>query len=69
MPVLIEHIDALARKNGRAVRYLALRDYLEHPDGTKRHAGVRFYAMPIEHAMENAAHDEPGFRERRVEDF
>lgn len=137
MPALIEHIDAIARKKGRAVLYLefhpqpyrewrayrfedeptraevlawldahgvawapcgpiadpamlppwlgqvwldvpydeslpaycALRDYLEHPDGTMRHAGVRFYAMPLDLAMQNAAHDEPGFWERRAEDI
>lgn len=49
--------------------YCALRDYLEYPDGTMRHAGVRFYAMPLEYAMENAAHDEPGFWERWAADF
>lgn len=137
MPRLIEHIDAIARKKGRAVLYLEfhpqtrearrdyrfdqdpmrqsvlawldahdvkweecgpfanpnrmapylgqvyldvpydetlidyrhLRDYLEWPDGTMRHAGVRFYAMPLDHAMCNAAHDEPGFWERWAEDF
>jgi hypothetical protein len=49
--------------------YRELRDYLEHPDGTIRHDGVRFYAMSLDHAMENAAHDEPGFWERWAEDF
>ena len=137
MPVQIEHIDAIARRKGRAVLYLefhpqpagerrgyrhdddpvratvlawldahgvpwtgcgpfadprvmapylgqvyldvpfdaslpayrALRDYLEHPDGTMRHDGVRFYAMPLDSAMRNAAHDAPGFWERCAEDF
>lgn len=49
--------------------YCRLRDYLEHPDGTMRHPGVRFYAMPLDYAMENAAHDEPGFWQRWAEDF
>lgn len=49
--------------------YCALRDYLEHPYGTMRHAGVRFYVMPLDYAMENAAHDEPGFWERWAEGF
>ncbi|GGY46511.1 hypothetical protein [Pseudoduganella albidiflava] len=49
--------------------YRVLRDYLEHPDGSMRHAGVRFYAMPLEHAMNNAEHDEPGFWERWAEGF
>jgi hypothetical protein len=49
--------------------YRELRDYLEHPDGTMRHDGVRFYAMPLDYAMQNAAHDAPGFWERWAEDF
>lgn len=49
--------------------YRMLADYLEHPDGTIRHEGVRFYAMPLDHAMQNAAHDEAGFWERWAEDF
>ncbi|MET0208281.1 MAG: hypothetical protein ABW220_04520 [Burkholderiaceae bacterium] len=137
MPALIEHIDAIARRKGRAALYLefhpqdaaerrayhheqdpmrarvlawldangvpwrpcgplanpsvmaswrgqvyldlpwdealpayqVLRDYLELPDGSMRHAGVRFYAMPLELAMENAEHDEPGYWQRRAEKF
>jgi hypothetical protein len=137
MPGLIEHIDAIARKQGRAVLYLEfhpqpdgerrayrvdqdpmraavltwldahavpwrecgpfadprvmapyrgqvyldvpydeslpayrqLRDYLENPDGTMRHDGVRFYAMPLDYAMRNVEHDEPGFWERWAEGF
>ena len=136
MPGLIEHIDAIARKQGRAVLYVEfhpqprgerrayrfeedpmranvlawldaqalpwracgpfadprvmagylgqvyldvlydeslpeyrrLRDYLEHPDGTMRHASVRFHVMPLDYAMRNAGHDEPGFWERWAED-
>jgi len=49
--------------------YCQLRDYLEYPDGSIRHAGVRFYAMSLDYAMQNAAHDEPGFWERWAEDF
>lgn len=49
--------------------YRALCDYLEYPDGSIRHEGVRFLVMPLDHAMENAAHDEPGFWERWAEDF
>jgi hypothetical protein len=49
--------------------YRVLRDYLEHPDGTMRHEGVRFFAMPLDYAMRNAEHDEPGFWERWAEDF
>lgn len=49
--------------------YQVLRDYLEYPDGSMRHPGVRFYAMSLDHAMRNAAHDEPGFWERWAEVF
>ena len=49
--------------------YRALRDYLEQPDGSMRHEGVRFYAMSLDYAMKNAEHDEPGFWERWAEDF
>lgn len=137
MPAMIEHIDAIARKNGRDALYLEfhpqtrdeqrrynhesdekrdmviawldehgfkwkacgpyadlrrmdsyrgqiyldvpfdeslptyceLRDYLENPDGSMRHDGVRFYALPLAHAMKNAVHDAPGFWERWAEDL
>jgi len=49
--------------------YRLLRDYLEHPDGSMRHEGIRFYALSLEHAMQNVEHDEPGFWERWAEDF
>lgn len=49
--------------------YQELRDYLEHADGSMRHAGVRFYAMPLEQAQQNAEHDQPGFWERFWEAF
>jgi hypothetical protein len=49
--------------------YRMLRDFLEHPDGTMRQRGVRFYAMPLEFAMRNAEHDEPGYWERWAEVF
>jgi hypothetical protein len=49
--------------------YRSLRDYLELADGSMRHAGVRFYAMSLDHANENAEHDEPGFWERVWENF
>lgn len=41
--------------------YAALRDYLEHADGTMRHPGVRFCVMPLAWANRNAAHDTPGY--------
>ncbi|XLZ72747.1 hypothetical protein ABT364_12480 [Massilia sp. SR12] len=42
-------------------QYGTLRDYLEHADGSMRQEGVRFYAMPLDMAMRNAHHDEPGY--------
>jgi len=49
--------------------YERLRDYLEFADGSMRHASVRFFAMPLDHAQKNVAHDAPGFWERYGEDF
>ncbi|TAL46355.1 MAG: hypothetical protein EPN89_10505 [Methylovulum sp.] len=49
--------------------YCKLRDYLEHPDGSLRDEAIRFYVLPLEMAMRNAHHDEPGFWERRAEEF
>lgn len=49
--------------------FLTLSDYLEHPDGTMRQEGVRFMALSLEIALQNAAHDEPGFWERWAEDL
>jgi len=44
--------------------YCTLRNYLEHADGSMRHASVRFNVMPLDFARRNAAHDAPGFWER-----
>jgi hypothetical protein len=49
--------------------YRSLRDYLELPNGSMRHDGVRFYAMPLAYANQNAEHDAPGFWERFWADF
>lgn len=49
--------------------YQRVRNYLEHPDGTIQRSGVRFYAMSLDFAKENAAHDEPGFWDRWAENF
>ena len=140
MPMLIEHIDAIARKKGRAVLFLEfnvgdesdpsdsflmdwddlpirkqviawldhneikwcpcapfasenmmcgslgwiyidvpfdidnpvykmLADYLETPEGEMKIEGVRFCYLPLELAMKNAHHDEPGFWEKWAKDF
>ena len=42
-------------------------DFLEHPDGTMQHGGGRSHVLPLDQAMENVAHDEPGFTGRWVE--
>ena len=49
--------------------YCALQDYLETPDGAVRLPTVRFFCLPLEMAMTNAHHDEPGFWEKWAEDF
>lgn len=49
--------------------YELLRDYLENPDGTMRHPTVTFEYYPLEMAMKNAHHDEPGFWDRWAERF
>jgi hypothetical protein len=41
--------------------YRLLRDMLEHPDGTMKHASVRFRVAPLVYAMRNAEHDTPGY--------
>ena len=43
--------------------YQILRDFLEHADGTGRHAGVRFMVISLATAARNAMHDEPGYLE------
>jgi hypothetical protein len=51
------------------VEYQLVRDYLENPDGTPRHKRVRFYYLPLDIAMKNAHHDEPGFWDKWAETF
>lgn len=43
--------------------------YLEHPDGSMKFHGATFYALPLQIAMRNAHHDEPGFWERWADRF
>ncbi len=50
-------------------RYVQVRDYLENQDGTMRFETVSFWYLPLEKAMENAHHDEPGFWEQWAKDF
>ena len=50
-------------------QYQLVRDYLENPDGTPRNKRVRFHYLPLNIAIKNAHHDEPGFWERLAETF
>lgn len=50
-------------------KYCLLRDHLEYPDGSMRDSNVTFYYLPLEAAMQNAHHDEPGFWERWANNF
>ena len=49
--------------------YRKLQAFLEHPDGSMRYEDVCFYIVPLEVAMKNAHHDEPGFWKRWAERF
>ncbi|WP_254073716.1 hypothetical protein [Burkholderia sp. S171] len=50
-------------------QYQKVQAFLEHPNGTGRFEDVRFYAVPLDFAMKNAHHDEPGFWEAWAEKF
>jgi hypothetical protein len=50
-------------------QYQKVQAFLEHPDGTMRFDDVKFYVVPLEDAMKNSHHDEPGFWERWAENF
>ncbi len=52
-----------------SAEYKALEAFLEFPDGKSRFDDVTFFVLPIAKAMENAAHDEPGFWDRWAENF
>ncbi|MFZ2123890.1 MAG: hypothetical protein WA012_08815 [Rhodoferax sp.] len=49
--------------------FQALQALLELPDGSMRFPEATFICCPLDMAMENVAHDEPGFWERRAENF
>jgi len=49
--------------------FQALQALLELPDGSMRFPEATFFCCPLDVAMENAAHDEPGFWERWAENF
>ncbi|MFL9913987.1 hypothetical protein PQR75_00980 [Paraburkholderia fungorum] len=50
-------------------QYQKVQAFLEHPDGSMRFDDVKFYVVPLQDAMKNAHHDEPGFWERWAENF
>lgn len=49
--------------------YRELEAFLENPDGTIRYPEVVFGYCPLETAMKNVAHDEPGFWDKWADDF
>ena len=49
--------------------YQSLRDFLEKPDGSMVFDDARFCYYPLQLAMKNAHHDEPGFWESWANDF
>lgn len=49
--------------------YRKVESWLENPDGTMRHPDATFCYLPLETAMKNAHHDEPGYWERWAESF
>lgn len=49
--------------------YQALEAFLEKPDGFMRLPNTCFIYCPLEVAMKNAHHDEPGFWEKWAESF
>ena len=52
-----------------SAEYKSLEAFLEFPDGRSRFDDVTFFYLPLEKAMENSAHDEPGFWDRWAENF
>lgn len=49
--------------------YQKLSNYLETPEGEMKLADVKFGYLPLEMAMKNAHHDEPGFWKKWEEEF
>ena len=55
--------------DGHDPSYQKLKNFLENPDGTMKIPGVGFCYLPLDHAMKNAHHDEPGFWDRWADNF
>ena len=49
--------------------YEKVRQYLENGDGTSKDKNMVLCYIPLEMAMKNAHHDEPGFWEKWAENF
>lgn len=49
--------------------YQKVLNYFENPDGSPRFPGVLLFLLPLDVAMKNAHHDEPGFWDRWAENF
>jgi len=49
--------------------YQKLAEFLENPDGSMRLPRVEFWYLPLEIALRNAHHDEPGFWAKWAESF
>jgi hypothetical protein len=49
--------------------YKKVQKYLENENGTAKDPNLSFFYLPLEIAMENAHHDEPGFWEKWAENF
>ena len=52
-----------------SAEFKSLEAFLEFPDGKSRFEDVTFFYLPLAKAMENIAHDEPGFWDRWAENF
>lgn len=49
--------------------YQKVTSYLENPDGSMKVKSVSYWIVPLDIAMKNKHHDEPGFWERWGKDF
>ena len=50
-------------------KYKLLNEHLENSDGSFKIKGVKYMYLPLEVAMKNKHHDEPGFWDKWAEDF
>lgn len=51
------------------MEYRKLEDFLENPDGSMKLPNTVFCYLPLDRAMDNVSHDEPGFWEKWAENF